>query len=565
MSHREHTRQVQLTRKKNWQAYRNECELRKAMLEGDFIYALEDYLKTYMGGAWDVLKDYYELPEYNNVMADVIGRTVQVYTRPAKRAILIDKELPDTEAQESEGAEQYEEDEVFAGLTENVEFDKALLAVSHYMAALGLCEIRPWVLNGRHLKLQVLTPDEFEPILSYDDPSKMAGIVYATPWPEDSTKRISRYYTWDMEGFVIAFEFFNVATPDVLTDEIRAEFKAKYSGVVESDDSRKMVEENSKIGSDYPYRDEEGEPVLPFVTAAYQAPPNRLVNIHVGRDLYDATLRMGMLEAQLAWLVRNQSHLQVVVRGAGAGELGNRLLMPGTMLPLVGPADETGVDTLDLRTDPSSLQRVKDDILTTLLTRRGWSLDEFKASAARRSAEALLIENEGKTAYLHEFQEYMRPVEHDLMNAVRTVWNADADTGKYGRISEKGRTSVDFDNPFRVNVYVALDATERLVDKNILSVVDVIMDANPDITNRDDAMDMLKRNVEENRKAKGLSREQSMLAAALPPPNNTQPLQGEPNAEQTGQQPPPNTVRSQGTPPPTRAAGQATEQQAVRG
>lgn len=485
---------VRDTRRRNWEEYQLTVSNKKAMLEGDFLHTLREYLERKMGSlVWSALNTRFEDNEIHNVFADVIGRTVQVYTKPATRGI----RRMQTDA---EGKEVSIDDPMFSKVTADVGYDHALTVVSRYMASFGLCLIRPWV-DNKKLRFQIVTPDEFEPIVQYDDPSRLAGCIYSNTFVDDATKIIARHYMWDMTGIVIAEKLFGRRVSRYTPEAV--EEAKQYAGMVEYRGGDII---NRFLGADYPYRDAEGEPFLPFVSAAYHAPPNRICNPFIGNDIYDATLRTGKLAVEQAWLIANQSHRQLVVMGVGANKIGNRFLDPAVPLIIEGDANETDVKLLDLQSNIANYQIAMDQILQACLTRRGWTVDDFKSSAERRSAEALIIENEGKGMYLQDFQGQMRPIEHALMEAIRIVWNVDGD-GTIGT----GAPYVDFGDPYRVNVYMAYDMQQKLVDKNYLSAVDIVLELDPDVPSREAALELIQRNVRENQAARGITAETQEL------------------------------------------------------
>lgn len=501
----------------NWTTYRTDCEYRRAMLEGDFIGVLGLYIRKHYGEkAWLKLVDRFEILEYQNLLADVIARTMQVYAKPARRRLLIDPNVsrerdprdalvPELTQPEDDddgsGTEaiEYMEDPVFNEVIAGLDYDATLDQVQRYMGALGLAFIRPWVRRGK-LRLQVATPDSVDAIrVAWDDPKELTGISYSLTYPHDTTKPATRHFHWDMEGLFLAQEYGKLQLDNVtLTQDLRDQIKAEWAGVVEVDEHGQMVPpqedgSGSRVGPEYRYRRDD-EPYLPWVVAAYNAPPDKLMNEFEGRDLFDATLRVGKLEVEKAWLITHQSHKQPVLLGVRAADIGDQFLDPTSAILIPHETREAEVKWIDLKSSPKEYNDEIDQIKTTVLVRRGMSLDEFKSTAARRSAEAINIENEGKRAHWSHVATAMGHVEHALIETITVVWNADGDGRK---ISENGTSSVDFADPYQPNVMVAYETLKALLKDQVISTVDLVLLYNPDIENREEAMDQIKRSIKE--------------------------------------------------------------------
>lgn len=460
---------VRRAKRQTWVQYQREASERRAMLEGDYAELAKNYIYQHLGAAaWAAIGSHYEILEIYNYLRDIIKRTAQVYTKPPRRSAV----LPSGE-----------EDPAYSAINQHA-LNTAMEQALHYALATGLSVIRPWVSRGA-LQYQVLAADEFLPYIYDDDPTQLAGLTYTLYSSDNQSSSIYKQYYWDMTGKHIAR----------ILGKIEGDTSG-YRGYMELSSSGKQV---LKIGDDYPYR--RGDDfVLPFIPVRPEAPPRALCNRFVGRDLFDATLRVAKIEAEKAWIMTNQSHKQIAIMAAGVDHMQDaQILDPAIPLRIRADGPEAKIEVLDLRTDASSFSDEVDRILASLLIRRGWSLQEFKHSADRPSAEAMVIANEGKQAYLAGLQTLCRAVEIELFDVMRIVWEADRPQGT-ASITPEAELWLDFADPYRLNPAANWSSVEPLLKANVLSVIDIMRGLDPELT-RDEALEKLRLNVEDNRRA----------------------------------------------------------------
>lgn len=521
---------IQRLRRQNWAEYQLDAGLRRAMLEGCFIDSIDAYMNQHLGpNAWRELRSKMEWDERNNLLKSIITRTNILYSRPCRRAIVVKRE-PNEQVPATNGvqtpqnpAELHQEDQAFADLIATVDYDKQMAMVTNYTLATGMTMVRPYLNRGK-LQFQVLTPDQIACIIcDKDDPSRIVGLEYSIYYPQDYYADVCRTWIWDMTGLMIKRRYYSNSIGYNLSNEELAKVQAEYAGVIEVGEGGKILD--AKFGPNYPYRDptREKQPHLPFVKFAYQVPPGMAVNVDIGRDLFDATLRVAKLEADKAWVMHNQSFKQLFIAGPGASKHGNAMLDPTT--PIVMDMAEKGeveVKILDLTTDTKIVTEEIKNIFQTALIERGWSYEEFVMSASRQSAEAIEMQNEGKKVYLQQLETEFRPSEHELIHSIRVIYNQDKDSSAPA-ISMLGETSVNFGNPWRTNVILALDSIKELLNMNQLSAIDVQLMIDDDLVSREEAEQRIMQNIAENFKINQFMPETQVLSEGLPPPNQENP------------------------------------------
>ncbi len=490
-------------RAQSWEDYQEEVRERLAVYENAWLPLHKAWVRKRVSDtAWQIIGDRYAWTEIENVMLDVIQKTTKIYNRSAERALLIEASETDENAVQDGISEP---DETFIDvLKNNLEFDydaKMDRAIKLALSTGGAL-IRPWVKQDSQdrLRVQILTADQFTPFIRADDPAELSGLTYFIAFPDaHGDSEILHTFVWDMDG-----RHMKEATGGV----------AEGRGWVELDENDKIVD--MALEEDYPYRDQDGEFFLPFVPIRIDTPEGRLFNQGMGTDLFDGTMLAAWYEVQKEWIIRHQSHKQFILSGPGAEKMGNQFIDPTSPIVLPhGDASEIGLQVMDMKTDPESIEDAIDKIYERLGTRRGISLEELKESAQRQTAEALRIQRAGQQDYTLFLQRENRTAERLFGNAIRIVWNAH----NTAQISEDGRFTVDYANPTENDPYVHFPERKELVGMNVLSAADLVRDFNPDINDPEAAEELLAKNRQINRSSARFSSQAAVgVATNTPPP-----------------------------------------------
>lgn len=490
---------VRLTRSENWGEYQADCTRRLAMFEGDFREQVREYVALKMSqAAWTILGPRMDWTEIHNVLWSVIKRTTLIYTGPVSRTSIIER---------VEGQEPVE-DPAYAEALETIPdgLDYWMRQASHRAQVCGLVLLRPYVSPDRtnQLRIQLFTPDAFTPIMDPHDPRRQVGGTFFITNPDNvGGPTVTREWVWDAHGLAFSQRFGGPVEP----------------GVAEMDQNGRTL--TFRRGNDYPYWDADGRAVFPFATCVWRQPHDRLYNRSVGQDLFDATIMVNKLKAQIWWILWNQSHKQIVITGVNASMVGEQVMDPTMPFFLQGDEKEVGVTLLDLKTDPATVEAQIDKILESVLTDRGWSLDEFTVSAQRQTAEAQTIQQQGKQQWHNEqVQSLALPTEEQMFDLIRLVWNTDA--RGVAPINEKGKLAIDFPDPFEPSPYTNIDAMLGLVDRNILNTIDIMRQVDPDVETTEQGMDRLALNKKINRQAKSWSGSTAAVAELVAATNPAQ-------------------------------------------
>lgn len=498
-------------RHKNWGEFQRIISQRLHVFEGDFADLVAGHIKTKVDSTlWEqIYKTKYEWSAIERLMRAVLERTTKIYSQPAERMFI--KEIED-----GEGDEQFEESENYQFVLDSFKLGDDINEMMDKVAMLvqicGIVLVRPWVTpkaeagtrrQGHTVKNSIITPDLFTPIIDDEDPTELAGIVYTDFFTDDQHNKISRTHIF------------------ALNDADMKHYSNKQvteAGYVEIDDDNQIV--TQLTGSNYHYRNDRNEMILPFAVFRLDNEPNRITSTTVGQSLFDGSILASKYAIQKEWILRHQSHKQWMLTGPEASKEGNRFIDP--TVPIIfehSDAAEVKVELLDLTTDPTSIQDAIDKLYERELVARGWTLDEFKSSAQRQTAEAQVIQQRAKIEWNNKLiTRAMRPGEDMYAEILRIVWNNDSDA-TLPQIEKDFTFRIDFGNPYTDSPYAFQTEKITWIGMNAMSITDAVMDLNPDLQSRAIANELIQLNAKENRTAVGVSPETSGITEQAPPPN----------------------------------------------
>ena len=238
---------------------------------------------------------------------------------------------------------------------------------------------------------------------------------------------------------------------------------------------------------DIPYRDVDGNVLLPFVLTSKSYPINSLLDFTTGNDLRDLNINVALLMTHQNALQKYQSYLQIWLKVQNIKNLPKKQAIgPAKILGIpVGDDDIGDVGVLDLQAKIKEHQEVIEKRITMALTNYGISPQNFTLSAAPQSGFSMQMSNIAKLEAREDQLPIYRNIEKKLFKITRSIWNYH-NPGK--KINEKARLKIDF---AEVVFPQSPDEKEKefafLKRNNAKTDIDLIMENNPDLT-RDDAI-----------------------------------------------------------------------------
>lgn len=217
---------------------------------------------------------------------------------------------------------------------------------------------------------------------------------------------------------------------------------------------------------------------LPFVFLHNGWRDETFWDMFTGDDLTGGTIDMAVHLTFLNHIIKTQSFKQLVGKGDNVGELLGQVLDPLSILTLTG--QNTEIDVLDLQSNYEQLHKVAQDLANNIAVNYGISPSQFRMTGSVSSGFALQMENLKLDRFTVEQQQDFKSYEQDLFSLIKTVSEV------YGQSLGDGGMFVDFVEPY----YPASEAEQLSIDQTkidmgLTKTADILMRANPDLTEED--------------------------------------------------------------------------------
>lgn len=245
-----------------------------------------------------------------------------------------------------------------------------------------------------------------------------------------------------------------------------------------------------------PYKDEYGNPILPFVlvSSSYQSDAN--LDFTPLDGLVDATLSLAVNVTHLNELLKYQSHKQGILKISDPSKLGGKLhLGAGEWIVLTAGDTGEGAEILDMQADYATLWEngIKD--------RRREVLSQYGITpkydgGQPMSGYAINMQRIALTEARENMIDLYRMYENDLFKKTKAVINYH----KPNTIPNNAVFNIDF---AEINVPPSPDETIKMnefeLKYNLKTEIDLIMERNPDL-DYDSALKLYNKNREINEK-----------------------------------------------------------------
>jgi hypothetical protein len=292
------------------------------------------------------------------------------------------------------------------------------IAVTHQQLTLALRE--------SSYRFDVVTDDEGSRLLVRTVP---ADLTIAEAW-EDDPDRPHTVYEYRIRELTPGGERGWTRDCISIKDPDRPVFRIETADGKE-DITSKFLAGGALVGDSYPYRKEDGTPILPFVL--YHATrTGRLWDPWRGVEVVDGTLTIAGLWTQWRHLVRDASWPQryainAVVDGLEANEVGDLSLTsdPSTVVnfrPKI-PGTTATVGQFDPGGDPKALGEAIRDYSGDLAADFDLSPGEIKATHDRRSGYAIEVTREGQRSAQRRVEPQFRRGDREALSVIAILWN----------------------------------------------------------------------------------------------------------------------------------------------
>jgi hypothetical protein len=452
-------------RKETWQAYQAQARDRIDMLKNQWRENLKAFAQKILDPyGWELLYNArYPWSTEVNLLSDIISRIAITYAKAPTRQLT-------TMLDDGTSHPEQAYDALLPSFS--VQLNKTMASAEKYMLASGGCLILPHLKPNGKWVFRIITPDLFVPLVDPNCPDQLLGVSYITPSP-DNPQSVSLYQQ----------HIYSIEDPsNPFMECIDAHGNTIYS--YRPDGSQ-----------EYPWYDQDRNPILPFALYRMDNEDTELFNRTLGLDLYDSTLKIGLMETIKSWTLIN-SHIQPVISGPGADNVRSQaadMAFPWTFT--TGTADFQ-IQLLQMIDDGRRYDDATSRAYEHAAYSRGLNPSDFKATAQVSSAAALKIESEPQTTMQAQLREAARQCEAELSVVMRIIHNTLNPSNE--KISLESPFRIDYaekgtDDPLaRYDLYKALEAD------NIISKPHRARLFNPNITSNEAAEQLIHKNAETN-------------------------------------------------------------------
>lgn len=217
------------------------------------------------------------------------------------------------------------------------------------------------------------------------------------------------------------------------------------------------------------------------------------------------------------YLTKQQSFSNMVRKGAPQGA---EPLISDPSLTIDVPADTDTSKGNDVKyiTPEAKIDELSKDIerkKREIAIEYKLNPDMFTASAQRSSSQSLQLQNAQQAKIIKADKPFYSSYEKDIFNVTRIIWNTH---NPGNRISDTAALFIDYKESETIMTLEERDNHNIVLETNgIRSKIDWIMDENPDITDRESAMEFLKKIAEEKAELAKINMDMFGLPM-MPPP-----------------------------------------------
>jgi len=452
------------------------------MYEGTWDYMILNELhRQYQPKTYDRLRMLYSTEI--NLVREVIKTMSVVYKRPPARSL-------ETDGTEVEGYED---------LMRWDELNLKMRLVDEYANLVGHVVVHPLWRNGR-IEYDVMNFDNVE-IFFNPETMEITGVKYhvgielydemifpqSTYGANSITKMVDpiNYWRWSKEQAGRDYQY-NTAYMWTLEDDGSSRIYKIKSNTYGAEQYIDEWEEN-------PYRDKDGNAVLPFVLVSLRPLIEPILRFDGNDDLLQANLTTAIMLTRYMEAVKTQSHLQGYIKTTDSKPYGESLTIGAGNFIVMENADPAGLSaeeagTFNMQSDFNAIWEGVKDKRVEVLKQRGINSDTTGVKTATQIVQEAQRMNEMREMNVPIY----RNAEHEIHNIARTIYEYES-----GDKLPEGKLKIDF-----AEIKPAMPANEEAgmmaieITNGIKSPVDYIMEDNADLT-REEAVMEYERNKRE--------------------------------------------------------------------
>lgn len=411
-----------------------------------------------------------------NILKKVVNESALVYKTPATREALIEKSEVD-----DDGDNVYQKDETYQDVINQNKLNTFMKTANKYTELLNQSLVHVCWRDGK-LDYDLINFDNAEIYTDPRDWKKIIGVKYYVNLEIPSETYADGTFRNEEElngvelgdGYRSDFSYMFLWTLEDYNETTKKYESSKFRKYKSADGEPVMVEEN-----DNPYRDMNGDLVLPFVLLWRQHPVDRLMDFSTGNDLFDGNLNIALNMVHLNELIKYQSYKQIWMKVKSRENLPEAMdLDPQSIITLEDMDGTADIGTLDIQSSIDTVWKVIQSRIIAMLGTRGISPNAIQLSSSPQSGIALKIDKMPILEKRQDDIEIYREKEDEIFQLMRIVNNTYNDK----KINVTAELRIDFgevkfpDDPLQVRQAEQIDLIN-----NVLTPVDIIMKRNPDL------------------------------------------------------------------------------------
>lgn len=250
-----------------------------------------------------------------------------------------------------------------------------------------------------------------------------------------------------------------------------------------------------------PYKDLDGNTVLPFILWSADYPLYSLLNRTRGETAYSTTIQLNVILTYINYLIKMQSYKQPYISGEKVGKIDDSA-WDAASIQIYESAKGFGapnVGLLDLQVDIDKLWQIVKDRATYLAAQYGITGDNFNGTRQAQSGYAIKLSNRELDEYLEQQKRMYAFFENQTFEVTRIVWNFHDKK----KISNEAVFKIDYIDPqYEDSITESIDAHIAKIRHNIETPADWIMEDNPDVRTVDEALEKFQQNKAVNEQYK---------------------------------------------------------------
>ena len=459
----------------------------KDIYKDDWDYIIQDEIRRqFVIDSYDDLK-ILETKELN-LLKRVVNEISTIYKNPAERQAIL-----------SESEDKIITDEVYENIVKKSNLHVVQKAVNRY-TNLTNNVLQRVVWRDNKIDYDIMTFDNCEILSDPDDWKKIIAIKFymgfKLPMYDDNFKNVTQ------DGKVQ-----NPQAPQNISNSQFEDYSYSYLYTIEGENS--YIYKYQKIGKegklverkDNPYKDKEGNPVLPFVLYTKNYPVDGLLDFTSGSDLMDLNINVAINMMHLNTLIKYSSWKQVYMATSKPASIPNNIAMAVNKV-MVLPLDKEGrgqIGTLDIQSSIKEFWETLLDRMRTGISQYGLDAESFQRSGSGESGIKLKIKKEG----LMELREDQLPLYRESENKLFEITRIVNNYHNIKKINENATFNIDFGEiKFQSDEEAEARTWTIKIQNNVSTAIDWIKADNPDLDD-DKAEIKYKENKAINQSSKG--------------------------------------------------------------